>query len=166
MRPPSPLARGLTLLELVVAIAITAVLVSLALPSLGARLDRQRVVSAAESLAADVNEARFEAARQGRPVHLLVQGGSDWCWAVARLAACPCGQAQACELRASTPRLQPGIGSVQGASLVMTPQGRPQTPGAITLQSQRGLRLRVEVQTLGRARVCSEGATLPGYPAC
>lgn len=158
--------RGLTLLELVIAIALVAVLASLAVPSMGARLDRQRVVSAAETLAADLNEARFEAARQGRTVHLLVQGGGEWCWSVATEAACPCGQAQACELRASTPLRQAGIASLEGSSLRITPQGRPEVPGAITLQSQRGLRLRVAVQALGRAHVCSAGPPVPGYPSC
>jgi type IV fimbrial biogenesis protein FimT len=158
--------RGLTLIELVITIALTAVLLSLALPSLGARLDRQRVVSAAETLAADINEARFEAARQGRSVHLLVQGGTHWCWSVARDLACPCGQAQACELRASSPQKHPGIDALEGASLTMTAQGRPEAPGAIVLQSRRGLRLRVDVQPLGRTRVCSDGAALPGYPPC
>ena len=160
------LQRGLTLLELVIAIALVAVLASLALPSMSARLDRQRVVSAAETLAADLNEARFEAARQGRTMHLLAQGGPAWCWSVATLAACPCGQAQACELRASTPLQQAGIATLEGSSLRITPQGRPEVPGAITLQSRRGLRLRVEVQALGRAHVCSAGPPVPGYPAC
>lgn len=158
--------RGLTLLELVIAIALVAVLASLAIPSMGARLDRQRAVAAAETLAADFNEARFEAARQGRPVHLLVESGNAWCWSVASQPACPCGQAQACELRASTPLQQAGIASVEGRSLRITPQGTLEQAGTVTLQSQRGLRLRVELQQLGRARICSDGGTLPGYPAC
>ncbi len=158
--------RGLTLLEVLIALALVAVLASLALPSMGARLDRHRVVSAAETLAADLNEARFEAARQGRTIHLLAQVGTRWCWSVATTAACPCGQAQACELRASTPVQQAGIASLEGSSLRITPQGRPEVAGAITLQSTRGLRLRVAMQPLGRSQVCSEGAQVPGYPAC
>jgi type IV fimbrial biogenesis protein FimT len=159
-------ARGLTLLELVIALALLALLATLAVPSMGARLDRQRVVSAAETLAADLNEARFEAARQGRPMHLLVQTGAAWCWSVATQPACPCGQAQACELRASTPERQSGIATLEGGSLHITPQGRPETPGAITLQSPRGLRLRVALQPLGRSHVCSDGPPVPGYAAC
>jgi type IV fimbrial biogenesis protein FimT len=158
--------RGLTLLELVIAIALVAVLASLAIPSMGARLDRQRAVAAAETLAADFNEARFEAARQGRPVHLLVQPGSAWCWSVAAHPGCPCGQAQACELRAATPLQQAGIASVEGASLRISPQGTLDQAGAVTLQSRRGLRLRVELQQLGRARICSVGGSVPGYTAC
>lgn len=158
--------RGLTLLEMVIALAILALLATLALPTMGARLDRQRVVSAAETLAADINEARFEAARRGRTMHLQTQVGSTWCWSVATEAACPCGQAQACELRASTPLLQAGIAGLEGGSLRITPQGQPEVPGAITLQSNRGLRLRVAVQALGRAHVCSAGPPVHGYPAC
>lgn len=158
--------RGLTLLEMVIAIAIVAVLASLAIPSIGGRLDRQRAVTAAETLAADFNEARFEAARQGRAIHLLVQPGHAWCWSVAANPGCPCGQAQSCELRASTPLQQPGVTSLEGSSLRISPQGTLEHNGAVTLQSQRGLRLRVELLQIGRARVCSEGGALPGYAAC
>ena len=125
---------GLTLLELSIALALLAVLGAIAVPSLGSRLDQQRLYGAAEALVADVNEARFEAARQGRPLHVVMQSGDNWCWAVATLASCPCGQA--------------------GAA------------GSATLESRRGSRLRVDVQALGRARVCTLSGSAARYPVC
>ena len=158
--------RGLTLLELSIALALLAVLGAIALPSLGSRLDQQRLYGAAEALLADVNEARFEAARQGRPLHVVMQSGDNWCWAVATLASCPCGQAQACELRSAQPRDHGGVRLLAGQTLHLLPSGQAGAAGSATLESRRGSRLRVDVQALGRARVCTLSGSAARYPAC
>ena len=158
--------RGLTLLEISIALALLAVLGAVAVPSLGSRLDQQRLYSAAEALVADVNEARFEAARQGRPLHVVMHSGDNWCWAVATMASCPCGQAQACELRSAQPRDHGGVRLLAGQTLHLLPSGQAGASGSATLESRRGNRLRVDVQALGRARVCTLSGSAARYPAC
>jgi type IV fimbrial biogenesis protein FimT len=160
------LHRGLTLLELAMALAVLVILAALALPSMGAQLEQRRLNAAAEALASDLVEARHEAARQGRNIHLVLQAGSSWCWAVATEAACPCGQRQACELRSATPDQHIGVEGLSGQALVLTPTGTSQAPGAITLESRRGARLRVQLQALGRARICTELGPTARYASC
>ena len=160
------LQRGLTLLEISIALALLAVLGTLAVPSLGARLDQQRLYSAAEAMVADVNEARFEAARQGRALHLVMQAGDNWCWAVATQENCPCGQALACELRSAQQRDHAGVRLVAGQTLHLGANGRADTSSSATLESRRGSRLRVDVQLLGRPRVCTLSGSAARYPAC
>lgn len=168
MRPARPhfVQRGLTMLELCIAIAIMAVLGSIAVPTFSARIDQQRLYTAAEALLADIHEARFEAARQGRALHVVMDSGDNWCWAVATLAACPCGQAQTCELRSAQPRDHVGVRLRQGQNLHLTATGQAESPGSATLESRRGSRLRVDVQALGRARVCTLAGSTARYPAC
>lgn len=161
-----PSARGLTMLELAIAMAVMAVLAALALPSLGGYLDQHRLHAAAEALAADAAEARHEAARQGRAMHLVVQPGSSWCWSVASEPGCPCGQRQACELRSATPGDHAGVQRLQGQTLVLTATGQAQTAAALTLESRRGSRLRVQVLALGRTHICTELGPTARYPAC
>ena len=158
--------RGLTMLELVITIAVLAVLGALAVPTLSARLDQQRLYGAAEALMADVNEARFEAARQGRPVHVLMQPGPTWCWAVTTQAACPCGQAQPCELRRALPQDHAGVQLLQAQSMHLGATGLAEGAGNATLESRRGARLRVDVAALGRARICTLVGPTARYPAC
>lgn len=158
--------RGLTLLELAIAMAMLAILAAVALPGLGAQLDQRRLHAAAEALAADLGEARFEAARQGRPIHLLVNNGSAWCWALATEAGCPCGQRQACELRSATPADHAGVQGLQGQNLELNATGSAQTVGSATLESRRGSRLRVQMQALGRPRICTERGPVSRYPSC
>lgn len=160
------LARGLTLLELMIAVALLAVLGTLAVPALSARLDQQRLYSAAEALMADVNEARFEAARQGRAMHVVMQPGESWCWAVATASSCPCGQAQACELRRALPQDHGGVRLLQAQSVHLGATGLAEGAGTATLESRRGARLRVDVQALGRARICTLIGPTARYPAC
>ena len=143
--------RGFTLLELAIAIAVLAVLGAMALPSFGARLDRQRLDSAAQALLNDINEARFEAVRQQRSLHLVVQTGSQWCWSVALDPACPCGQTQACELRHAMHKDHAGVRLVEGQTASLNANGIAGTATSTTLESRRGARLRVDLQEIGRA---------------
>jgi type IV fimbrial biogenesis protein FimT len=159
-------ARGLTLIELVIALAVLVVLGALALPTLGARLERQRLDTVAEMLVADINEARFEAARQGRAMHIVLQPGGGWCWAVATQATCPCGQAQACELRSARGADHAGVALVQGQTLHLQSTGQAEAPGSALLESRSGNQLRVEMQSLGRARICAARGAHTRYPSC
>ena len=158
--------RGFTMIELGVMLAVLAVLVALALPGMGARLDRQRLQGAAEALLSDVKEARFEAAQRGVSIHIVADTGAAWCWAVATSADCPCGQAQACVLRKAGAEDHAGVRLLQAQALRLTPQGQVEAAGSATLESRRGEQLRVEVQALGHPHICSPEGTHPRYPAC
>jgi type IV fimbrial biogenesis protein FimT len=161
--------RGFTLIELAMALAVMAVLATLALPSLGARLDRQRLQGAAETLAADLAEARFEAAKRGTT--LFVESadaaeGNAWCWAVATQAGCNCGQPQACQLHATRSSDHPGVRMTGGLSVQLDPSGTALTAQSARLEGLKGDRLRVELSTLGRPRICAEKGSWPRLPAC
>jgi len=84
-------ARGITLIECVIALAILAALMSVALPSFGEAMARARLRSAAEDLALDLGNARLESVRAGAGlVHVTVAPGGSWCWAVGSLAHVDC----------------------------------------------------------------------------
>lgn len=165
---PRRRARGLTLIELMIVLAVLAVLGALALPSYGARAQRARLQGTAQMLATDVAQTRFEAARRGQPLYLQSAGaGSDgWCWAIATTAGCPCGQQQACELSHVAAADHPGVSLADPLDLRFDPDGNAGSRAAVRLSSRGGETLRVEVSALGRARVCSETAARPGIPSC
>jgi type IV fimbrial biogenesis protein FimT len=161
--------RGLTLIELTIALALLAVLATLALPSFGSAVDRTRLKAAAETLAADLGEARFQAAQRGLPLHLGFRIGPDWCWAVATAPDCPCDQTQACRLKTENAAAYPGVTLLEANATRFDPDGQAVAEGAATgalLQSRRGERLRVLVTPLGRALVCTPDASVSGYPRC
>ena len=162
---------GLTLIELMVAIGLVALLATLAVPSFAKLLERHRLKAVAENLALDMAELRFQAARRGVALHLNVNAGTDWCYALALAAGCDCRQPQHCQMKAVHGRDHPGVVLEQGGDLLFEAQGvgaqplLPAQAGAL-LKSADGSRLRVGVSALGRPTVCAPGTPVPGYTAC
>lgn len=77
-------ARGLTLIELMVTVAVLALLLASVAPSLGTWIGSQRVRNTASSLVAGLQQARAEAVRRNRPVSFwLVQGSNAGRWTTA-----------------------------------------------------------------------------------
>jgi len=164
-----PPGRGLTLIELMVALAIVALLMTLAVPSFGEVLARHRLQAAAEQLAADLADARLLAAQRGQTLHLTLQGGTQWCWALSTVSGCDCRIAQACRLKAVHASDHPGVTLADGGEMHIAaggPLGLPAVSGHAVLQGREGAALRVALTPLGRAKVCAPGAALAGYPRC
>lgn len=162
-------ARGFTLLEAATAVALVAIVATLALPSFGAAMERSRLKAAAEALASDLQEARFEAARRGQALHVELSPGPAWCWSVSTAPGCGCGAA-ACRLKAATAAEHAGVTLVEARSASFTPTGGPDVPAPVnagaTFESGHGERLRVELSALGRARICAPHARVSGYAPC
>jgi type IV fimbrial biogenesis protein FimT len=169
-RPGARPAAGLTLIELMVAIAVLALLATLALPSFGSLLERHRLTAAAETLALDLSEARFQSAQSGRPLHLVFRPGHDWCWAVARTPACNCRDAApACALKTVRAAELPGVELVRAQDASFDPgvdAGAPAQRREAVLRSRGAAdELSVQLSPLGRARVCSTTG-VRGVAAC
>lgn len=159
--------RGLTLLELMIGLAITAVVAVIALPTFAGVSERARLRHAAETLASDLGEARFESARAGRPLHVAIDAApSGWCWNVATTPGCDCHVQASCQLKTAQQRDHGGIEMLDAQGTAFEPDGQARQAGGATFRSPRGEMLRVSVSRLGRASVCSPEHKVPGYPAC
>ncbi|HET7656361.1 MAG TPA: GspH/FimT family pseudopilin [Luteimonas sp.] len=72
--------RGVTLIELMVGIAVLAIILAFAVPSFTEFLEKTRLRGAADALSSQFAQARVEAMRTDRTVSLLVDGEDDaWC---------------------------------------------------------------------------------------
>lgn len=160
--------QGLTAVELVIALAVLALLATIALPSFGSLLGRHRLVAAAETLAADLSLARFQSAQSGHALHVVLQPGDDWCWAVARTPGCDCRAqaATACALKTVGAVDLPGVRLQADGDAHFAPDARPQPRVEAVLATRDGDQmLQVRLSPLGRASICSP-TPLRGYPRC
>jgi len=157
---------GLTLIELVIALAVLAVLSSIALPSLGQALHRQRLKAAAETLASDMAEARFEAARRGLPLHLVFAGGAGWCYAVATAPGCDCHVVQVCQLKTVRASDLPGVALLGSQDARIEASGVAAGATRTLLGTKNGEQLLVSLSVLGRSSVCAPGGQVAGYAGC
>ena len=165
-------ARGLTLLELMIAIAVMVVLIALAIPGMRALLTRNHLKAAAQALAEDLQWTRTEALERNRALRVSFDV-RHWCYGIdlADKGHCDCRlpttHSGACQLKR-----QPGS-DFPGITLAATFGGTSFEPrratagnGSMTLSATSGHSLRVVLSRLGRVRICAPAGEVPGYPPC
>ncbi|MCK7493799.1 MAG: GspH/FimT family pseudopilin [Comamonadaceae bacterium] len=101
--PAAPPARGLTLVETLVAVGITAVVVGLAVPGMAELRDRQRLRGIAALLETDIHQARSWAVARGRSVRLDFAGAGCWVLHTGPAGDCRCDGAGGAVCGSGTP---------------------------------------------------------------
>ena len=170
---------GFTLIELMVTLAVLAVVLAAALPSFADFFDKNRVRGAADGLISLISNARAEAVKNDLDVNIAFTGsGTSWC-AGANAASLPSGgnpagiagpcvctdpaNAAACRVSGQRSAVEVGaypdvaIGSLPAALVFDSRLGviSPLGTRNLTLTSPKGTYdLRVEVNALGQARLC------------
>lgn len=175
---------GFNLIELMITIAVAAVLLAMAVPSFNDFFDKYRLRGAADDLVSTLSNARAAAVKADRNVNITFSGATDnWCVG-ANAAANPTGGARAgvasacdCTSTASTEcvvageRLAINQGTHNGVTLDALPATftfdsklgliAPLGSRAATLNSPSGkFVVNVSVNALGQTHVCVP-ATLP-----
>lgn len=164
--------RGVTLIELMVALALLAVLTSLAAPSFERARDRYRLRSAADALVADLQHARLEGIRTNRGTTVQVATGSAWCYGVVLgVSACDCASAGSCNVKAVGAAAYPGVSlssSFASAPSFDARRGLASAAGTLTLSNPHGQQVQVSVSVLGLVSICSPSGTANagGYASC
>jgi type IV fimbrial biogenesis protein FimT len=169
--------RGLTLLELAIVVAITAIVAASAAPSFSALIEARRLAGAATRLAADIQFVRGEAIVRNRSLRLSVLAGADAsCWIVHTGAAVDCrcsadtgatcgGDARSIKSVVLPARERVSV-AANVASILFDPLHGTSTPtGTLRLTGARGAVHHV-VNVVGRVRSCSPENAVPAYPAC
>lgn len=171
-------ARGVTLVELCMVVAVTLVVAGAAMPALLAFIDRQRLEGAAAELAADVQFVRTEALARNQPLRLSVYSDSrSSCYVIhsGMRADCRCDSADgaACTGDAEplkTVRWSPADRLVLNAnvnSMLFDPvQGTTSPAGSLRVSDPHARTISVVVNILGRVRSCTPQGTVPGYRTC
>lgn len=118
--------RGLTLVELLIAVAVVAIGASLSAPTFQFELANYRVRAAAEGMINALNQARAEAVRRNTPVRFELTGTNTPGWQLTQVAG-------GTTLRARGSGDMPGIVATStggSRAVVFTPTGQVDASGA------------------------------------
>lgn len=176
--------RGLTLVELMMTLGITAVLMSIAVPSMVTFIARKRVANVANELASDLRYLRSVGLQRSAPMQIEFNANAAVnCYVVASdsitggAQTCDCRLAAACGADPGAPAviktvsLALGDGITLSAVPVKTVFGSNGLPAGgatllATVQSARGGTVRVFTNQVGRPFVCSVAGQETNFPAC
>lgn len=170
--------QGFSLLELMVAIMVLAILLTVGIPSYVQFREDNTLSSAGRALYGDILLARSESTkRNNEDIKVLFFGGSNWCYRITDLDAATCNSCTAtCDIdgdgqtrggaAASYPRVQiKNIGYPSDALLIGSLRGT-MLDGSILL-SLGSKEIKVTTNKLGRVYLCTPtGTSLTGVDAC
>ncbi|MBX3605295.1 MAG: GspH/FimT family pseudopilin [Piscinibacter sp.] len=168
--------RGLSLVEMTLAVGLSAVIAGLAAPNLRHVLDLRRLDGAATQLATDLQFARGEALARNQPVRMS-WNAAEGCYLVhtGNAADCRCAAASApiCANGARVLRRAAWDASDRLAlqsgttSILFDPRHGTATPSAtLRIVADDGRAIHHVVNVMGRLRSCTPLGAVPGYRAC
>lgn len=165
--------KGLTLIELMVVIAVAAILAAVSIPSFYKIIERQQLRQAAEALKSDMQLARTEAIKRSADIIVVRNTGTDgsWCYG-ASTVTCDCTEtvtteADYCSIYRVTGEQynSTDISSVSANTTFGFRRGTANTSN--TCIQTTNFSLKVLVQNTGGVEVCSDvDAPVGGYEAC
>lgn len=168
---------GFTLIELMVTVAIVAILAGLAYPSFLKQIEASRLQAAAESVYQALRLGRSEALRLSQDVYIILNnsGESNWALSVSKTADCDATDTtKTCHVQSMAPMLAndfPGMTvsgtgfAISGLKATMKVSTSSATP-EIQVTSTSGMVLSIRASTTGLLNLCSRTTYITRYPAC
>jgi type IV fimbrial biogenesis protein FimT len=177
-RNPQAQQRGLTLVELMITLTITATAIGAAVPSFKQARERRHLDGVAAQMVTDLRHARSLSVAHGANVRFsLHRSAAGSCYVVhsGPAANCSCAPDGSSSCRNGAKAFQavgfPAGGPVQLASnsasmLFDADRGTVTPTGTLRVQSASGASVHQVISLMGRVRSCSPGGVVSGYPRC
>jgi len=186
---------GFTLVELIVAVSVLVILVTVAVPSFQSSLDKRRLIGAAEQVYSDVQWARGEAVRLNKKIVLTFKnsGTTNWCYgmhdAITPTCDCTASSTTNCTIGIAPNSVEKKFinSGFRGVSLTLSGFDTNNANYFFCVDSRRGKffanascgsdkdgaisltsssgTVKVDMSELGRVRLCSNTG-VGGYPSC
>jgi len=186
--------KGFTIIELMVVVAVIAVLVSIAAPAMQDYLDRQRLITQARAIQSLAQFARSEAIKHSSSADASLKkiamsvnpGASGTTWYVGLSNGTACTDDTSCVINESGSTVSHHVSYSECSGCTTMTAPSPGTPlllvfdlrgiisgstvqKTVTLQSPLGRQLTLEINALGRISICSPSGSptfVNGFPTC
>lgn len=166
---------GFTLIELMIAIAILGIVISIAVPAFNEIIDRQKLKDGTEQIYSAIQSARTLAKSRSEKIHIDVNtSSSDWCIGInAGASGCDCTNSTSCNINRIT-KADFNTLSIKSGNTISGQYFDPVrsvlggSGGSITVVSKLGKEATVNLSVTGDVSHCSAaGSTYIGdYPKC
>jgi len=168
-------SKGLTFLEVIVALGILGIIVGLAIPSFQDIVNRNRLKAVTETFYNDLKYAHSESIKRRSDIYVTFTAGTNWCYGIDDSAPCECATADSCQID-GIEKVMRGVGSSDsiavsgfttggGGSYVQFEgiRGVANNSGAISI-SRSGISATVSSNRLGLISNCSND--IASYQSC
>ena len=159
---------GFTLIELMVTVLVLGALAALAAPSFSSSIDRARLKSQVAGVVDVFEFAKSEALKRSSVTVNVVgstAGNSDWSVSAVAVDAANHSETKAVSYSALNGVTLPSTDSAFTIDFRGVAAGTA-INSAFTLQSRRGLQVRVTVNPIGGVRVCAVTEPIGEFPVC
>ena len=168
MKQPILFLKGLTLTELLVAVAVIAILLAIGVPSYNMLFDRDRLKGGSSALYFMLNLSKTESIKRNGDIYLRITAGQNWCvGANEGDALCDCNSKGSCDIAVSHNEYKNlTLLSNYSVPYYDRVRGSFNEPHRLfKLQSESAGEVRLNVNALGSVRICGVAGVL-GLNAC
>lgn len=147
-------SRGFTLIELIVVIAVVAILLGLGVPSFREQLARRALEGAATELSSDLQYARSQAVSSNAATTLVTNSTTQYTIATGGTTH-------------KIVTMDPALTITSGVTVTYDPLRAMANATSITVSSSKtAAQLRLDTNPMGRVTICSPSGSLKGYSSC
>ncbi len=167
--------RGFTLIELMVTVAILAILLTIGVPSMTSFFDRQKVVAAAEALYSALQETKSEAISRSQTVRFVHNlGSSEYAISTVATTACSASSLNGCTISIGGAAVVNKFNNVVFDDVTITEpttsvdfdgiRGGVSAKSTYVIESPNALIVKINVTVLGMISICSND--IGSYKSC
>ncbi|MFT6985880.1 MAG: type IV fimbrial biogenesis protein FimT [Psychromonas sp.] len=168
MKHRLPFSKGLTLIELLVAVSVIAILLAIGIPSYKTFFDRDRLEGGATALYFMLNLSKTESIKRNSDIYLKITAGNDWCVGSNEGdAVCDCNSKGSCDAAISHNEYK-NLTLLSNYSVPYYDRVRGsfnEPNGLFKLRSESAGEIRLNVNFLGSVRICGVDGVL-GLNGC